>query len=348
MGVSVLLQDQADRTAARREYVWTERWLLTGATGQLGRHLIALIGTNPDRPAVCLATSRHGGTVSGLSVYALDLRDADELDRLLADYRPTHVVHLASLSQPTQAHADPQGFHDLTVQATWRLARHVRAVGGWMFYPSSDFVLCGDGPGLRDEGAAVCGDSVYARGKLAGERVVLEAARAGDAGKGFAVVAVEVRRLAQSAANASSEVKLLIEQSASEVRGGSALVGDAAGKIEAVLDASRSSSELMRGIATDSREQAGAIDQVSIAVRTMDEMTQHNAALVEEINAAIEQTESQATALDLIVDVFAVADERAATRRAPLQAARPASAAVRKPMPMSHGNAALDSDWTAF
>ncbi|WP_224703911.1 methyl-accepting chemotaxis protein [Devosia aquimaris] len=176
----------------------------------------------------------------------------------------------------------------------------------------------------------------------------VEAARAGDAGKGFAVVAVEVRRLAQSAANASSEVKLLIEQSASEVRGGTALVGDAAGKIEAVLDASRSSSELMRGIATDSREQAGAIDQVSIAVRTMDEMTQHNAALVEEINAAIEQTESQATALDLIVDVFAVADERAATRRAPLQAARPASAAVRKPVPMSHGNAALDSDWTAF
>ena len=174
MGVSVLLQDQADRTAARRESVRAERWLLTGATGQLGRHLIALIGADPDRPAACLATSRRGGAVAGLSVQALDMRDADELDRLLADHRPTHVVHLASLSQPTQAHADPQGFHDLTVQATWRLARHVRAVGGWMFYPSSDFVLCGDGPGLRDEGAAVCGDSVYARGKLAGERVVLE------------------------------------------------------------------------------------------------------------------------------------------------------------------------------
>ena len=64
MGVSVLLQDRADRTAARRESVWTERWLLTGATGQLGRHLMALIGTNPDRPAVCLATSRHGGALT--------------------------------------------------------------------------------------------------------------------------------------------------------------------------------------------------------------------------------------------------------------------------------------------
>ncbi|WP_171015701.1 methyl-accepting chemotaxis protein [Devosia sp. FKR38] len=178
----------------------------------------------------------------------------------------------------------------------------------------------------------------------------VEAARAGDAGKGFAVVAVEVRRLAQSAANASSEVKQLIEQSANEVRGGTSLVGDAASKLEAVLEASRSSSELMTGIASDSRDQAGAIDQVSIAVRTMDEMTQHNAALVEEINAAIEQTEAQATALDLIVDVFAVDDDR---RSAGAQARRPAAArtpaaAPRRPVPKRHGNAALDNDWTAF
>ncbi|MGV8834312.1 MAG: methyl-accepting chemotaxis protein [Devosia sp.] len=134
----------------------------------------------------------------------------------------------------------------------------------------------------------------------------VEAARAGDAGKGFAVVAVEVRRLAQSAASASSDVKVLIEQSASEVSGGSRLVADAAGRLEAVLGASRSSSEQMIGIARENRAQAGAIDEVSTAVRTMDEMTQHNAALVEEINAAIEQTEAQAGELDRIVDVFRI------------------------------------------
>ena len=137
----------------------------------------------------------------------------------------------------------------------------------------------------------------------------VEAARAGEAGKGFAVVAVEVRRLAQSAAEASSEVKALIEQSAHEVAGGSKLVAEAAGKLTAMLAAARENAALIEGIATASREQASAIEEVSTAVRTLDEMTQHNAALVEGTNAAIEQTEAQATELDHVVEVFRVEDE---------------------------------------
>ncbi|MGV8833126.1 MAG: methyl-accepting chemotaxis protein [Devosia sp.] len=136
----------------------------------------------------------------------------------------------------------------------------------------------------------------------------VEAARAGDAGKGFAVVAVEVRRLAQSAASASAEVKVLIEQSASEVQGGSRLVAEAAAKLTAMLDAARSNNALMEGIARDSREQASAIEEITVAVRQMDEMTQHNAALVEQTNAAIEQTEAQASELDVVVDVFTVSE----------------------------------------
>ncbi|MEO6014810.1 MAG: methyl-accepting chemotaxis protein, partial [Devosia sp.] len=103
----------------------------------------------------------------------------------------------------------------------------------------------------------------------------VEAARAGEAGKGFAVVAVEVRRLAQSAAQASSEVKGLIEQSSTEVRTGSKLVSEAASKLEAMLTAARSSNELMNGIAKQSQDQAHSIEEVNAAVRTMDEMTQH-------------------------------------------------------------------------
>ncbi|WP_193334390.1 methyl-accepting chemotaxis protein [Devosia beringensis] len=177
----------------------------------------------------------------------------------------------------------------------------------------------------------------------------VEAARAGDAGKGFAVVAVEVRRLAQSAASASAEVKVLIEQSATEVAGGSRLVVDAAGKLEAVLGASRSSSALMIDIARESRQQAGSIDEVSTAVRTMDEMTQHNAALVEEINAAIEQTEAQASALDGIVDIFAVG--HAGQRHAAVPARDVPAEGRRAPAPrayLSHGNAAIDRDWNEF
>ena len=120
------------------------------------------------------------------------------------------------------------------------------------------------------------------------------------------MVAVEVRRLAQSAAEASAEVKALIEQSGTEVAGGSRLVAEAATKIESMLMAARSSSELMTGIMRDSRAQATAIEEVNSAVRQMDEMIQHNAALVEETNAAIEQTEAQAADLDKIVEVFKV------------------------------------------
>jgi methyl-accepting chemotaxis protein len=143
----------------------------------------------------------------------------------------------------------------------------------------------------------------------------VEAARAGEAGKGFAVVAVEVRRLAQSAAQASAEVKQLIEQSGTEVSGGSKLVAEAARKLEAMLEGARTNLDLLQGIATASKAQAAAIDEVNIAVRTLDQMTQHNAALVEETNAAIAQAEAQAAELDHVVDAFTT-DETAHARRA--------------------------------
>jgi methyl-accepting chemotaxis protein len=183
----------------------------------------------------------------------------------------------------------------------------------------------------------------------------VEAARAGDAGKGFAVVAVEVRRLAQSAASASSEVKILIEQSATEVSGGSRLVAEATAKLAVMLEGIRESATLIDGITQATREQSGAIAEVSTAVRQMDEMTQHNAALVEETNAAIEQTEAQARELDQIVEVFVV-DGAAAPSPVRGQTARAASPAP-KPQArtksaaasyLSQGNTAIKADWDEF
>ncbi len=192
----------------------------------------------------------------------------------------------------------------------------------------------------------------------------VEAARAGEAGKGFAVVAVEVRRLAQSAAEASSEVKVLIEQSASEVQTGSKLVADAAGKLESMLQAVRHNRELLEGIARQSREQAASIEEVNAAVRQMDEMTQHNAALVEQTNAAIEQTESQASDLDRIVAQFRTGEAaQQRERSAPARAEAPRSAAGKSPgikalqdkvksaakTYLTRGNTAVKAqDWSEF
>ncbi len=175
----------------------------------------------------------------------------------------------------------------------------------------------------------------------------VEAARAGEAGKGFAVVAVEVRRLAQSAAQASSEVKGLIEQSGTEVSIGSKLVAEAAAKLNAMLEAARKNRELLSSIAQDNRAQASQIAEVNVAVRTLDEMTQHNAALVEETNAAIEQTEAQATELDKVVEVFRADGEVSGRPEKPKPAAteRRAPKAARTSY-LNDGNAALD--WTEF
>jgi methyl-accepting chemotaxis protein len=173
----------------------------------------------------------------------------------------------------------------------------------------------------------------------------VEAARAGEAGKGFAVVAVEVRRLAQSAAGASSDVKALIEQSGAEVASGSRLVAEAAAKLNAMLDAAKSNRELLSSIAEDNRAQASQIAEVNVAVRTLDEMTQHNAALVEETNAAIEQTEAQAAELDKVVELFRADSSPAIVSVEPVQGPHRASRTSRSGY-LNDGNAALA--WRQF
>ncbi|MEC4722705.1 methyl-accepting chemotaxis protein [Noviherbaspirillum sp. CPCC 100848] len=132
----------------------------------------------------------------------------------------------------------------------------------------------------------------------------VEAARAGEQGRGFAVVASEVRSLAQRSATAAKEIKSLIDDSVSKVEVGSKLVDEAGATMGDVVDSVKRVTSIMREIATASHEQSDGIGQVNLAVTQMDNVTQQNAALVEEAAAAAKSLQDQTANLSRIVSVF--------------------------------------------
>lgn len=136
----------------------------------------------------------------------------------------------------------------------------------------------------------------------------VEAARAGEQGRGFAVVAGEVRGLAQRSAQSAKEIKTLISESVAEIQGGSALVEHAGEAMSNVSASISRVTQMMAEISASSLEQSTGIEQVNQAVVQMDEMTQQNAALVEEAAAAAASLHQQTQELKKAVAVFEISE----------------------------------------
>ncbi|MES2297588.1 MAG: methyl-accepting chemotaxis protein [Pseudomonadota bacterium] len=155
-------------------------------------------------------------------------------------------------------------------------------------------------------------DSIAFQTNILALNAAVEAARAGEQGRGFAVVAAEVRNLAQRAAGAATEIRVLIENSVDQVDTGSRLVDDAGRTMEALLSSVRAVAGFMNEITVASSEQSAGIEQVNIAITQMDDATQQNAALVEQAAAAAENMRGQAGSLATLVDAFRLTSGRAA------------------------------------
>jgi methyl-accepting chemotaxis protein len=166
-------------------------------------------------------------------------------------------------------------------------------------------------------------DEIAFQTNLLALNAAVEAARAGEQGRGFAVVASEVRNLASRSAEAAKEIKTLIQDSVGKVTEGTKLVDESGKALAEIVVRVKKVTDVMAEIASSSREQASGIEQVNKAITMMDDVTQQNAALVEEASAAAQALTEQASSLTQLIARYKVGEGADEAHRAPAAPARP-------------------------
>ncbi len=168
-------------------------------------------------------------------------------------------------------------------------------------------------------------DEIARQTNLLALNAAVEAARAGDAGRGFAVVASEVRNLAQRSSEAAKDIKSLIVNSTTQVQEGVDLVNRAGKSLGEIVESIKQVATIVSEIASASAEQSTGIDHVNTALTQMDEVTQQNAALVEENAATSKVLEQQSAAMSERVAFFKLGNDVASAPSASARSRAPAS-----------------------
>ncbi len=187
-------------------------------------------------------------------------------------------------------------------------------------------------------------DEIAFQTNLLALNAAVEAARAGEQGRGFAVVATEVRNLAQRSAGAAKEIKALINDSVEKVGEGTRLVDQSGTTLGEIVSGVKRTSEVIAEIAAASEEQAGGIEEVSRALAQMDEMTEQNSAVVEQVAAASEASGEKARGLVELMTFFTVRGGGAHPPRRSAGAVAPPRRTV-APAPRA---TSTDDDWEDF
>ncbi|WP_109123954.1 methyl-accepting chemotaxis protein [Dyella sp. C11] len=275
--------------------------ITTTRKDELGELLDAL-RTMDERLVTIVGEVRHGaGSVSSAAQQIA--RGNDDLSQRTQEQASSLEETASSMEEMTSTvkqHAENASHANQLASATRRQAEH----GGEVAAQASSAMRDINASSRKISEIVSLIDEIAFQTNLLALKAAVEAARAGEQGRGFAVVATEVRNLAQRSAGAAKEIKGLINDSAEKVRVGSSLVDQSGKALADIVDSVKKVTDIVAEIAAASQEQSAGIDQVNHAVLQMDEMTQQNAALVEEAAAAARAMHEQAGELARHVGFF--------------------------------------------